>query len=77
MSPDQSDEKPEKPRWVSNSDLQLELKALRSDVKLWILGAVALNQFLASVDLPSSVTGAAFLGFAFKGIIFGIFRGSG
>lgn len=73
--PEGDRQKNEAPKWVSNSDLQLELKALRSDVKLWILGAVALNQFLASVDLPSSVTGAALLGWAVKGVIFGVFRG--
>ena len=63
--------------FVTNAQLQLEIKALRSDVRLWVLGAVALNQFLASVDLPSSVTGAALLGFAFKGLLFGAFRGGG
>lgn len=63
-------------RWVSNSDLQLELKALRSDVKLWVLGAVALNQFLASTDIPSSLTGAALGAFALKGVFAAIFRGS-
>lgn len=70
--------KPEgEPRaWVTNRDLQLELKALRSDVRLWILGAVALNQFLASVDLPSSISAAALLGFAAKGVVAAFFRGS-
>lgn len=62
-------------RWVSNRDLQLELKALRSDVRLWILAAVALNQFLASIDIPSSVTGAAFAGVALKGLVGAVFRG--
>lgn len=38
-------------------------EAQRSDVKVWLLGAVALNQFLASVDLPSSLTAAAVVGF--------------
>lgn len=64
-------------RWVSNADLQLELKALRSDTKLWILGAVALNQFLASVDLPSSVSVAALVGLAFKGGLAALLRGGG
>lgn len=63
--------------FITNAQLQLEIKALRSDVRLWILGAVALNQFLASVDLPTSVTGAAILGFALKGLVFGAFRGGG
>lgn len=59
----------EKRTWVTNSDLQLELKALRSDVKVWILGAVALNQFLAAVELPSAVTGAAIAGLVLKGAL--------
>jgi hypothetical protein len=63
--------------WVSNLQLHLELKALRSDVRLWILGAVALNQFLASVDIPSSLTGAAFLGVMAKGVIGVLFKGGG
>jgi hypothetical protein len=62
-------------KWVTNNDLQLELKALRSDVKVWLLGAVALNQFLASVDLPSSITAAAFLGLIGKGLMAAILRG--
>ena len=53
--------------WVSNKDLQLELKALRSDVKVWLLGAVALNQFLAAVEIPTAVTGIAILGVIAKG----------
>lgn len=59
---------PEK-KWVSNADLGLELRALRSDVKLWILASVALNQFLASVELPSSVTAAAILAVVAKSAI--------
>jgi hypothetical protein len=70
-----SDHDNQQHKWVSNRDLQLELKALRSDVRLWILGAVALNQFLASVDLPSSLTGAAFLGLIAKGLFAAVFRG--
>lgn len=70
-----SDHDNQQHKWVSNRDLQLELKALRSDVRLWILGAVALNQFLASVDLPSSLTGAAFLGMVAKGLLAAVFRG--
>ncbi len=71
---DEGDKK-ETHRWVSNSDLQLELKALRSDVKVWILAAVALNQFLASVDLPSSISAAAFFGLVGKGIIAALLKG--
>lgn len=59
---------PEK-KWVSNADLELELRALRSDVKLWILASVALNQFLASVELPSSVTAAVIAAFAVKTVV--------
>jgi len=62
-------------KWVSNRDLELELKALRSDVKVWLLGAVALNQFLASVDLPSSITAAALIGLVGKGIVAAVLRG--
>ena len=62
-------------KWVSNRDLELELKALRSDVKVWLLAAVALNQFLASVDLPSSITAAALLGLVGKGIVAAILKG--
>lgn len=41
---------------VTNEELRLELKALRSDVKVWILAAVAMNQFLANVQLPAAFT---------------------
>ena len=41
---------------VTNKELQLELKALRSDVRIWILAAVAMNQFLANVQLPAAVS---------------------
>ena len=72
----EQDHKGEPPqRWVSNRDLELELKALRSDVKVWLLGAVALNQFLASVDLPSSLTAAALIGWAGKGVVAAVFKG--
>ena len=66
---------PQKTEFVTNSQLKLEIQALRSDVKLWVLGAVALNQFLSGVDLPSSVTGAAILAFALKGVGAALFRG--
>lgn len=55
-------------KWVSNADLELELRALRSDVKLWILASVALNQFLSSVELPSSVTAAAIAAVVLKSV---------
>lgn len=66
-----SDDTPNEFRWVSNGQLQLEIKALRSDVKLWILGAVALNQFLANVDIPSTVTGSVFIGLLVKASLLG------
>ena len=62
------------PRWVSNQQLQLEIKALRSDVKLWILAAVALNQFLASVEIPSAITAGAVLGVLAKSLFAAVFR---
>lgn len=46
----------DQPQIVTNKELQLELKALRSDVKIWILAAVAANQFLANVQLPAAFT---------------------
>lgn len=61
----------ERTSWVSNQQLQLEIKALRSDVKLWILAAVALNQFLANVDIPSEVTGVALVGMLIKAAMVG------
>lgn len=62
--------------FVTNAQLALEIKALRSDVKLWVLGAVALNQFLGAVDIPTSVTGVALLGLAFKGVVVALFKGA-
>jgi hypothetical protein len=41
---------------VTNKELALELKALRSEVRVWILAAVGLNAFLANVSLPTAVT---------------------
>lgn len=72
--------------YVTNTQLQLELKALRADalsaveilrrdVKVWVLGAVALNQFLSSVEIPSAVTGAAVVGVLLKGAISWFARG--
>lgn len=63
-----SDESAPPRKYVTNNELALELRALRSDVKVWILAAVALNQFLAAVDLPSSVAGAAILGLGVKAV---------
>jgi len=63
------------PKWISNKELQLEIKALRSDVKLWILAAVALNQFLASIEIPSSLSAAAVAGLAIKTVLGAVFRG--
>lgn len=68
-------------RYVTNSQLQLELqairteaKALRSDLKLWALGAVALNQFLGAVDIPTSVNAALVLGIIGKAFIAAVLR---
>lgn len=72
MTDNQNDEKK---GFVTNAQLQLEIKALRSDVRLWVLGAVALNQFLSGVDIPTSVTGVAFLAWIGKGLLVGLFRG--
>jgi len=44
---------------VSEEVLSLRLKALKSDLRLMIIASVALNQFLAKLELPSEVTAAA------------------
>lgn len=75
-------EEQEQPKrsYVTNGELQLELKSLRADalsaveilrrdVKVWVLGAVALNQFLSSVEVPPVITGAAVVGVLVKGAI--------
>ena len=54
------------PKYVRNSELQLEIKALRSDVKLWILAAVAANQILDNVNIPTAITAAAVVGVVAK-----------
>lgn len=70
----------EKRSYVTNKDLQLELKSLRTealsavdlarrDFKVWLIGAVALNNFLAGVQVPSLVTGSVVLGLVVKGAI--------
>jgi hypothetical protein len=41
---------------VTSKELALELKAMRSEVRMWILAAVGLNAFLANAHLPSAVT---------------------
>lgn len=51
---------------VGQNELRLELKALKSDMRLLIIASVALNQFLANVDLPREITAVALLGFAGK-----------
>lgn len=45
---------------VSNGDLQLELRNVRSEVRLWIVIAIVANQTFAHVELPAAVgfTGA-------------------
>ncbi|GIV03989.1 MAG: hypothetical protein KatS3mg015_2819 [Fimbriimonadales bacterium] len=41
---------------VTNRELALELKSLKSEVRLWIIAAVGLNAFLAKVELPNEVS---------------------
>lgn len=69
------DQRDYKQQFVTNRDLQLELKGLRGDVKVWILAAVAMNQFLSNVQLPAAVTvpaiTAAILLPAAKALFFG------
>lgn len=50
--------------FISRRELQLELRNLRSNLSLLILGSVALNQFLSSIAVPSFVSGAGVLGLA-------------
>lgn len=80
------DQEAPKRSYVTNGELQLELKSLRSDalaaveilrrdVKVWVLGAVALNQFLSSVEVPPALTGAAVIGVALKGAVAWFARG--
>jgi len=57
---------------VSPGVLALELKAMRSEFRLWLMGAVVANQALAHIELPTSVGfvgGAAVVG----GILFKTF----
>jgi len=56
-----SDETPKR-EYVSNQALQLELKAMRSEFRLWLVGAVVANSALSHVVLPPVVgfTTAAF-----------------
>lgn len=61
-------------RNVTHRQLRLELRALKSDLRLMIIASVALNQFLANVQLPSAVSATAIVAaivapFA-KGVIF-------
>lgn len=74
------DNQEKKREYVTNKELQLELKSMRSDFtgsidvlrrdyKIWLIGAVALNNFLAGVQVPSVVTGSIVLGVVAKGAI--------
>lgn len=60
---------PDTGSWVSNGHLQLEIKSLRSEIKVWIIGAVGLNQLLAQVDVPPEITGVAIAALAAKGLL--------
>ena len=57
---------------VRKAELMLELKALKSDLRLMIIASVALNQFLANVTLPTAVSftaiGIAIFAPAVKGV---------
>lgn len=75
-------EEQEKPKrgYVTNVQLQLELKALRSDLRLLVIGSLVANQVLNNVAIPSAVTavtavvGAGWVGikaFAFAGAFLG------
>ena len=62
---------------VTRRELQLEMRGLKSDIRLLILASVALNQFLAAIAVPSFVTGAGVLGLlAWKGASLAIARNS-
>ena len=65
---------PDKRKYISNHTLQLELRSMRSDFKLWLVGAVVGNQVLANFTLPGSVTTVGgiliLLGVAGKALLF-------
>ena len=63
------EEQVEEATWVSNSTLQLELRALRAEqssehksTRLWLAGAVAASGLLQHVTLPTTVGVPAALG---------------
>jgi hypothetical protein len=52
---------------VNNAQLQLELKALRSEIRYWIIAAVVASQTLSHIELPPTagyIGGALVVGFA-------------
>lgn len=51
-----------KRNYVTNTQLQLELKALRSDLRLLIVGSLVANQVLSNITIPGVVTAAAAVG---------------
>ena len=51
------------PESVDNKTLQLELKAMRSEFRLWIVAAVVANTTIAHIVLPPAV------GFASGGLL--------
>lgn len=66
--------------YVTNKELQLEIKSLRTealaavdvlrrDAKIWLIGALAFNQFLQSVEVPPVVSGGLVGGIIVKGLI--------
>lgn len=50
---DQNDEP--KYEFISNQHLQLELKAMRSEFRLWLVAAVVANSTLSHIVLPPIV----------------------
>ena len=68
-----SDEAPER-KYVSNAMLALELKALRSETRLWLMAAVVANTALSHIVLPPIVgyasAGAFLVAVAVKGLMF-------
>lgn len=58
-------------KYISNQQLQLELKAMRSEFRYWIVGAILANQALAAIHIPQEVTVGAFAVFVGK-VVFGL-----
>ncbi len=61
MSEEQEVEKPKR-SYVTNTELQLELKALRSDLRLLVIGSLVASQVLNNVTIPGTVTAVVGVG---------------